>query len=137
MAIEVCLALLWKIISQSVMLDLNPKSVRLSVLEDGVTTLPGDKFTRQLIALYYIFVLQYLILVQEWSETTCNEMIETSLAICQLYPSPLESTYPVSEIRFIVHRGLFFSGVVVVESQNIRSNASFLPTYLIHSQPKY
>lgn len=136
-AIDECLAVLWKIISQSVMLDLHPKSVRLSVLEDGVTTLPGDKFTRQLIALYYIFLLQYLIVVQEWSETTCNEMVETSLAICRLYPPPHESTYPVSEIRFIVHRALFFSGVVVVESRNIRSNTFFLPTYLIHSQPKY
>ena len=137
-AIEDCLAAIWKIISQSVMLDLHPSSVRLAVLEDGVTTLPGDIFTRQLIALYYTFRLQYLILIQEWSESTCNETIETSLAICRLYPSPHESTYPGSEIRFIVNRGLFFAGVVVVESQNLRGkHLSFQHRYLIDSQPKY
>lgn len=135
--IEECLATLWKIISQSVMLNLHPDSVRLSVLRDGVATLPGDRFTRHIVALYYIFRLQYLILAQEWSETTCNEAIETSLAICRLYISPHESTYPGSEVRFTVNRGLFFSGVVAVESQNIMGKAFFLTTCLINSESKY
>ena len=134
-AIGDCLTALWNILSQSVRLDLHPNSVRQLVLKDGVTALPVDVFTRQLIALYYIFLLQYLILVQEWSETTCAETIETSLAICGLYPPPHESTYPGSEIRFIVNRGLFFSGVVVVESKNIRGKGFFGPTDLIIVNP--
>ena len=89
------------------------------LLKDGRTTVPGDKFTRQLLCLYYIFELQYQILIREWSDTTRLEVVQTSLAICRLFPAPHESTYPGPEIRFIVHRGLYFAGVTAVEGRNI------------------
>jgi len=89
------------------------------LLKDGRTTVPGDKFTRQLLCLYYIFELQYQILIQEWSETTRIELVQTSHAICRIFPAPHESTYPGPEIRFIANRGLYFAGVTAVEGRNI------------------
>jgi len=89
------------------------------VLKDGRTKVPGDKFTRQLLCLYYIFELQYQILIQEWSETTRIELVQTSHAICRIFPAPHESTYPGPEIRFIANRGLYFAGVTAVEGRNI------------------
>jgi hypothetical protein len=115
---------LWETISQPAIFDSQQKSATVLVLKDGITTLASDKFCRQLLTLYYIFLLQYLILVQEWSESTWFEVIETSGAICRLFPSPHESTYPGSEIRFIVNRGLFCAGVVLVQSHHNGGNFS-------------
>jgi len=119
-AIGRCLnALATIIFSPIVMLDPQSKIPNLFVLKDGVTTLPGDKFTRQLLTLYYIFLVQYHILVLEWSDSTWFEAIEASLAICRLFPPPHESNYPAPEVRFFANRGFFFALVVAAESHNI------------------
>ena len=89
------------------------------LLKDGRTTVPGDKFTRQLLCLYYIFELQYQILIPEWSDTTRLEVVQTSVAICRLFPAHCESMYPGPEMRFVVHRGLYFAGLTAVEGRNI------------------
>jgi hypothetical protein len=120
--IQFCLNTLLRIICKTPTHGLTPLP-NVYVLKNGVTTLPGDKFTRQLLCSYYIFELQYQILVQEWSDSTCAEIVETSLAVCRLFPAPHESTYPGPEIRFIINRGLFFAGVVAVEARNIGSKS--------------
>ena len=89
------------------------------VLKDGKSTVTGDKFTGQFLHLYYVFELQSQILLQQWSEVDVDEIVQTSRAICRLFPPPHESTYPDPEIRFIAHRGVFFAGVVAVEGRNI------------------
>jgi hypothetical protein len=89
------------------------------LLKDGRTTITGDKFTRQLLCLYYIFELQYQILIPEWSDTTPLEVVQTSLAICRLFPAHRDSTYPGPEIRFVVHRGVYVAGLTAVEGRNI------------------
>ena len=113
------------IFSPITMFDPQQNSLNLYVLKDGVTTLPGDKFTRQLLTLYYIFLVQYHILVLEWSDSTWSEAIESSLAICRLFPSPHESNYPAPEVRFFANRGFFFALVLAAESHNIAGRSSF------------
>ena len=119
-AIGRCLTDLAGIIFSPIVMQSESQSVY--VLKDGVTTLPGDKFTRQLLTLYYIFLVQYHILVLEWSDSTWSEAIETSLAICRLFPSPHESNYPAPEVRFFANRGFFFALVLAAESHNIRGS---------------
>lgn len=113
------------IFSQSPMLIPQQNSSYQLILSDGVTVLSGDKFTRQLLALYYIFLLQYRIMLQEWSDSMWFEIIETSLAICRLYPSPHESQYPTSEICFMVNRGCCVAIILVADSHNCRGKSPF------------
>lgn len=94
-------------------------SSNVYVLKDGKSTVTGDKFTRQLLCLYYVFELQSQILVPQWSEAQVDAIVQTSLAICRLFPPPHESALPGSEIRFIINRGVFFAGVAAVEGRNI------------------
>lgn len=113
-AIRECLATIWEIVSKPVIID--GDSNTWLVLKDGITAIPGDKFTRQLLTLYYIFLFQYLILVEQWSDSTAVEVIKTSAAICRLFPAHYESTYPGSEIQFIIHRGLIFAGILLMHA---------------------
>ena len=110
------------ILSGSAMLK--QQSTSLFVLNDGVTTLSGDKFTRQLLALYYVLLLQYRIMVQEWSDSMWSETIETALAICRLFPSPHEAQYPAPEIRFMANRGVCVALILIADSHNIRRRSS-------------
>lgn len=139
-ALQNCLNDLWKIISQPPQIQsLDPQQRNgptLFVLKDNSTVLAGDRHTRQLLNLYYIFLLQYLLLVEEWSENTRIEVVQTALAVCRLFPRPHESTYPTLEIRYIVNRGLILAGVVAVESNNI-GGKSFSFMTLIGSQCKH
>ena len=112
------------IFSRSAMLVPQQQSTRLFVLNDGVTTLSGDKFTRQLLALYYVLLLQYRIMVQEWSDSMWSKTIETALAICRLFPSPHEAQYPAPEIRFPANRGVCVALILVADSHNIRRRSS-------------
>lgn len=98
----------------------------LYVLRDDITELPGDRFTRQLLCLYYIFELQYQMLVQKWSGSTHIEVVEISRAICRISPPQAEGRYPAPDIRFVVHRGLTLANYVIVESHNIGGRASFI-----------
>ena len=109
-----CLNTLWEIISKPAIIEEN--SMTSFILKDGITAIPGDKFTRQLLTLYYIFLFQYLVLVEQWSDSTCAEVIETSAAICRLFPAHYESTYPGSEIQFTIHRGLILAGILVMHA---------------------
>ena len=95
------------------------------VLKDGKTTVLGDRLTRQLLCLYYIFELQYRILVEDWSDFNVKEVLQTSLAVCRLVPSPHESTLPGPEIRFVFNRGSFFAGIAAVEARNLKSPFQF------------
>jgi hypothetical protein len=97
----------------------------LFVLKDGQSTLAGDEFTRQLLTLYYLFLLQYMIMAQEWSDSTWFEAIETSKTICRLYPPPYESPYPHSLIRDIANRGIWFALVLVANSHNVKGLRAF------------
>jgi hypothetical protein len=124
------------IFSVPAILDPQQKFPSLFVLKDGVRTLPGDKFTRQLLTLYYIFQVQYYIIVKGWSDSTFSEVIETSLAICRLYPSPHESLYPSPDIRFTINRGFWLSLVIAADSRNIKGRFPFGMIKLIHSQFK-
>ena len=124
------------IFSSTAMLDPHPKNLNLFVLKDGVTTLHGDKFMGQLLVLYYVFLVQYNILVLEWSDSTWSEAIEISQAICRLFPSPHESSYPSPEVRFFANRGFFFSLVLAAESKNIEC-IILSENELIISQSKY
>lgn len=94
-------------------------SSNVYVLKDGKSTVTGDKFTRQLLCLYYVFELQSQILVPQWSEAQVDAIVQTSLAICRLFPPPHESAFPGSEIRFIINRGVFLAGVAAVQGSNI------------------
>ena len=96
------------------------------LLKDGVTTLPGDKFMQQVLTLYYIFLLQYYLVVGEWLDSTRLEVIETAYAIRRLFPAPHESHYPGRKVRFIANRGFFFAHIVSAESQNIGGKSSFM-----------
>lgn|SRR5277367_387311 len=90
------------------------------VLKDEKTTLPGDKYTKQLLCLYYVFELQCQILVREWTDTMAAEVVHTSQAVCRLFPAPHELTvYPELAIRYIVNRGIYIAGIVIVEARNI------------------
>lgn len=115
--IQYYLNALWEIISQPQIHE--SQTPKLFLLKDQITTFLGDKFTGQLLTLYYIFQLQYLLLVEEWSDSACVDAIKTSTAICRLYPSPHEPTYPEYEIRYIVNRGLLVAGLVIAESRII------------------
>jgi len=90
------------------------------ILNDGVTTLTGDQYTRQLLALYYIFLLQYRIMVLEWSDTMRFDTLRTSLAICRLFPSPHQAQYPAPEVRFMANRGFWVALILVADFNNFR-----------------
>lgn len=138
-ALRNCLNDLCQIISQPPRIqwpDSPQNTPTLYVLKDDRTMLAGDKHTRQLLNLYYIFLLQYLLLVEEWSEFTRAEAIQTARAVCRLFPPPHESTYPTPEIRYIVNRGLILAGVVAVECRNI-GGTLFSRTTANSSQCKY
>lgn len=106
------------------------------VLNDGVSTLSGDKHTRQLLALYYILLLQYRIMVLEWSDPIWFDTMQTSLAICRLFPSPHQSQYPAPEVRFIANRGFWVALILAADFHNFRGrNRSYFE--LISSQSKY
>jgi len=90
------------------------------VLNDGVTTLSVDKYTRQLLALYYILLLQYRIMVLEWSDSMWFDTLQTSLAICRLYPSPHQAQYPAPEVRFMTNRGFWVALILVADFHNFR-----------------
>jgi len=96
------------------------------VLNDGVTTLSGDKYTRQLLALYYILLLQYRIMVLEWSDSMRFDTIQTSLAICRLFPSPHQAQYPAPEVRFMVNRGFWVALILVADFHNFRGRNPFV-----------
>jgi hypothetical protein len=113
-AIRDCMAAIREIISKPVVIDWD--STTWFVLKDDITVIPGDKFMRQLLTLYYIFCLQYLILVERWSNYTSVEIIKTSAAICRFFPAHYESTYPGSEIQFTIHRGLIIAGVLLIHA---------------------
>jgi hypothetical protein len=90
------------------------------LLEDGIHSLPGDQYTRQLLTLYYIFQLQYYIIVSAWSDTLWRKALGTALAISCLYPPPHESHYPTPEMRFIANRGFFFALIFVADSKTFK-----------------
>ena len=99
------------------------QSQTLFLLKDGRTTLAGDKITQQLLTLYYTFLLQYQIMVQEWSDSTWFEAIQLSRVICRLCPSPHEAPYPVPALRFIVNCGILFSLVLLADSHNAKGTS--------------
>jgi hypothetical protein len=110
-AIEDCLIALWKFISEPAIID--DDSVRI---KHDIPAIPGDKYLRQLLALYYIFRLQYLFLAGRWSHAMWVEVLEVSTAICRFYPPHYDSMYPGSEVQFIIHRGVIFAGILVVHA---------------------
>lgn len=128
---------LWQIISQSEPEEHNANyAIHQFILKDEFTALRGDMFTRQLLLIYYILSLQYLVLIGEWSKSTCPEIIKISMAICRLFSFAHESTYPGLEMRFVANRGLVVAGIIVVESKNIGGFPFFL-IILIVSQSEY
>ena len=125
-AVESSLNTLAQIIfSRSSILIPQTKSVNLFVLNHGVSTLSEDKFTSQMLSLYYMLLLQYRIMVQELSDSMWLEVIETSNTICRLFTSPHKAQYCASEIHFMANRGVCVAVILVAISDNIRSK-SFL-----------
>lgn len=89
------------------------------LLDDGVTYLQGDQYTRQLLTLYYIFLSQYRIMVLEWTESSLAAVLRTSRAVCRLFPPPHETQYP-AQLRFWLNRGLFIAGLIIADTNNFK-----------------
>jgi hypothetical protein len=93
-------------------------------LDDGISTLSGDKFTRQLLALYYVFLSQYRIMALEWTNSVWEAAVQTSLAVFRLFPPPHEAQYP-AQIRFSLNRGLWIAAIIATDSENCKGKPIF------------
>ena len=120
-----------------VSLDSNETSPRLLLLDESPQSLPGDQYKRELVTVFYIFRLQYFIMVREWSDLTCSETIGTAIAICRLYPPPHEAHFPAPEIRFMVNRGLFFALILTADSKNVKGRLSLEYYQVTFSESKH
>lgn len=89
------------------------------LLDDGITYIKGDQYTRQLLTLYYIFLSHYYIVVLEWAESSPTEVRRISQAVCRLFPPPHETQYP-AQIRFWLNRGLFIAGMICADADNCK-----------------
>ena len=89
------------------------------LLDDGMTYLQGDQYTRQLLTIYYVFLSQYRIMGLEWTQSSQTEVVRASQAICRLFPPPHETQYP-AQIRFWLNRGVFIAGLIIADTDNCK-----------------
>jgi hypothetical protein len=134
-AIQNCLKGLWDTLSEPSLKDSFDDDELIELRLTGDTKILGDKYTRQLLYLFYLFSLQDLLLNEEWSEEVCAQAVDISITVCRLYPVPHISTFPSSDIRFLVNRGLVIAGVVAIEGRNMLGNYTAKKRRLISVNP--
>ena len=117
-------------------LDSKETSPQLLLLYEGPQSIPRDQYKRELLTVFYVFRLQYFIMVREWSDLACSEALGTALAIGRLYPPSHESHFP-AEMRFIVNRGIIFALILAADSKNLKGRLSLKYYQVICSESEH